>query len=150
MINKPIKQKVMKAEIRKQIREYILSDVNQTLARLGVSEKVVETKERNSLLGNIHYDFESPAIHQMPMMFKKVYVDGYMTAVEIKSDRDRFYELTDENDIVVVNLSYRFKSFEGGSNGTEIGRVIYAVSKELPEHFVCGRNYVQKIEGLLI
>ena len=80
---KPIKQKrVMKKEIRKEIREFILNDVNLTLARLGVSEKALETNANEYDHGStLHYEFETPDIKQMPMMFKRTYVDGYMVVV---------------------------------------------------------------------
>lgn len=146
----------MKIEIRKEIREYILSHVNETLARLGVSEQVKETKESTDRHNDaMLYGFESPAIRQMPMMFKKVYVDGYMVSVEIK-EGDRLEWLAKENDIVVVNLNYRWNSFRGGFNGTEIGRMIFAVKKDLPKKFEnwgsidSRETYVRKIEGLNI
>ena len=147
----------MKKEIRKEIREFILNDVNLTLARLGVSEKALETNANEYNYGStLHYEFETPAIKQMPMMFKRTYVDGYMVVVEIKDEKDRFYGWSKDNDIVVVNLNYRWNNFGGGSNGTEIGRIIYAVKKDLPEKFEdwggmdAREYYVRKVEGLAI
>lgn len=147
----------MKIEIRKEIREFILEDVNLTLARLGVSEKAAETNECECNHGStLHYEFETPAIHQVPMMFKKTYVEGYIVGIEIKDEKDRLYGWSKEHDIVVVNLDYRWKSFSGGSNGTEIGRIVYAVKRDLPENIEEWRGwdaceyYVRKIEGLTI
>lgn len=145
----------MKIEIRQDIREYILSEVNTVLARLGVSEVVYETKvNEGRLKDKLQYEFETAPIRQSPMIFKKLYLSGYMVAVEIKEEDSRFYHLTDENDIVVVNLGYYWESFRGGSNGTELGRMIYAVSKVLPEDFRKDDGldrlsyYVRKLEGL--
>ena len=141
----------MKKEIRKDVREYILSQVNETLARLGVSEKVVETKEWTDRYDSVlHYHFESAPIRQTPMVFKKLVVEGYMVAIELK-EGDRLYEYTDENELVVVNLEYSWQSFNRGTNGTEIGRMIFAVSKKLPKEDSKYLEYsVEKLDGLSI
>jgi len=142
----------MKKEIRKDVREYILSQVNETLARLGVSEQVVETETwEDKYRGTLHYKFKSAPIRQMPMMFKAVVVEGYMVSIELE-EGDRLYEYTEENDLVVVNLDYSWQSFSRGTNGTEIGRMIFAVSKKLPE--TENSKYLEyaiyKLEGLSI
>ena len=122
--------------IRPEIREYILSDVNMVLTRLGVSDSAKEIEEfYDKYNGQLLYKFETPAIKQYPMMFKKAYVDGYMVASEIKED-SRFYELSEKNDIVCVILDWRWESFRRGSNGTDLGRIIYAVRKDLPDEFI--------------
>lgn len=146
----------MKKEIRKEIREFILDEINLMLSRLGVNENVVETKEwSDKYETKLHYEFESGAIRQMPMMFKKLYVYGYMTVVS-NNEGDRFFELADKWDIVVVNLSYGWKHFGGGSNGTDIGRVIFAVRKDLPGSLAPSKfgnpcEYcVRKLEGLTL
>ena len=145
----------MKIEIRQEIREYILSDVNMMLARLGVSESAYLTVERvDKYNDTMLYDFVTPSVKQFPVMFKKTYIDGYMVAIEIKDEKDRYYEWSKENDIIVVWLYLRWESFRGGSNGTELGRVIYSVSKDLPKEFKIWaghdsrENYVRKLEGL--
>lgn len=147
----------MKTEIRKEVRDYILSEVNLTLSRLGISEKIVETEEwEDNCRNNIKYRFESPAIKQMPVMFKKLIVEGYMVVIEPKDENDRFYAYKDKADFVVVNLDYSYKHFDMGSNGCSIGRMIFRVDKNLPESFESkffGRtvgDYVYKIEGLKI
>lgn len=147
----------MKKEIRQEIREYILSQVNMKLARLGVDRDATETREfEDKYNGTIHYEFETAAIHQQPMMFKKTYVDGYMVSIEIKKEDDRFFQMYQQYDVVVVNLYWRWESFRGGSNGTELGRIVYAVERDLPEKFggfggEDGRKYyVREIEGMTI
>lgn len=146
----------MEKEIRKEIREYILKDVNVMLARLGVSESAKETEqEEDKYEGKVRYKFETPAIKQYPMMFRKVYVNGYMVASEI-SEEGRFSALSKENELVCVILDWSWESFSRGSNGASLGRVIYAVRKDLPEKFdkkdFLGNDpceyYVRKVEGL--
>ena len=141
----------MKKEIRKDVREYILSQVNETLARLGVSEKVVETKEWTDRYDSVlHYNFQSAPIRQTPMLFKKLVVDGYMVSTEVK-EGEYLYEYTEENDLVVVNLEYSWQSFSRGTNGTEIGRMIFAVGKKLPKEDSKYLEYaIRKLEGLEI
>lgn len=146
----------MKIEIRKEIREFILNDVNESLARLGISESMRETVEREIKYSDtIHYEFESAPIRQMPMMFKKLIVKGYMVAVKVEED-SRFAKLAEKNDLVIVNIDYRYQHFDMGENGCSVGRIIYAVKKDLPATFESygdedGRSYyVHRIEGLTI
>ena len=135
-------------EIRQDLREYILSDVNLTLSRLGISEKVAVVEDKPNKYGN--YILLSPAIRQMPVMFRELVVDGYMTANE-PNEGDRFY--SKDRFIIVVKLEYSYKHFDGGSNGCDIGRVIYLVDKDLPKKFTLLDTpdyYVRKVESLAI
>lgn len=143
-------------KIRDEIRDYLLTDVNRTLARLGVSEEVKETMiYEDKYRDRLKYSFESAPIRQLPMMFAKVIVDGYMVATELE-EGSRFARWSAKHDIVVVSVDYRYELFDGGTNGCSIGRIIYAVKKNLPERFddfagIDGRqSYVQKLEGLII
>ena len=136
----------MKIEIRKEIRDYILNDVNQSLARLGVSEKVSETRESYvKYTDELVYKFRSPSIRQYPVVFKDLYVTGDMTAL---SDNDKNALFT----TVIVRLEYEWSNFDRGTNGCELGRVWYNVEKELPEKLEPDRVmfYVHKESGLEI
>lgn len=146
----------MKIEIRKEIREYILGEINTTLARLGVSENVKETTEYdNTYEGLLHYQFESAPIRQFPMMFKNVIVKGYLVAVEQKDDSP-YARFANDCDIVLVHLDYSYQHFDMGSNGCHIGSMVFAIKKNLPEKFEDfagkdGRDYfVYKLKGLTI
>ena len=146
----------MKKEIRKDVREYILSQVNESLTRLGVSEKVEEYNINEvRYKDKMQYEFKSAPIRQMPVMFKKLIVSGYMMCIEAQ-EGDFWYKANQNRDIVVVNLSYRYQHFDMGSNGCEIGRMLFLVDKELPKSFESkifddvARNYIFKAEGLQI
>ena len=140
----------MEKEIRKDIRDYILSEVNGTLARLGVSEDVVETKESEDKYNKtLHYCFDSAPIRQMPKMFKTVIVNGYMVSLEV-SEGDDYFEEYEDHDVVVVYLGYKYHNFNGGYNGTDIGRMIFLVSRDLPERIKEHSYYVYKANGLEI
>ena len=143
----------MKKEIRKEVRECILSDVNQTLARLEVSENVKETGEHEaSYYGTLHYEFESDAIRQMPMIFKKLYVTGYMVALDIEESSE-YAAYAEEHELIIVELGYAYKLFQGGSNGCDIGRMGYLVKKKIPARFNVKDEpnyYIKKVKGLTI
>lgn len=139
----------MKKEIRKDIRDYILEQVNESLARLGVSEKVVEVREKESRSGEkVVYEFESAPIRQTPVMFRKLYIGGYMTAYE-SSDPNKHIEVS-------VRLDYWYDLFNGGSNGCSIGWIHFVYLEErLPESFESdfgdlAANYIIKRKGLEI
>lgn len=72
-------------EIRKDVRDYILSCANETLARLGVNEKVKEVANVDLYVQTPGvYEFESSPIRHMPMMFKELKAVGCIMAVEVK------------------------------------------------------------------
>ena len=139
-------------KIREEIRDYILKDVNKTLERLGVSEKLYENGEEESrYYGSYHYNIKTDPIRQFPMIFRELIVEGYMTATETK-EGDRYH--TEDNDLVVVRLSYRWAHFDHGTNGTDIGVICYHVEKDLPETFDERYNspqyYVRKVKSIEI
>lgn len=145
----------MRIEIREDVREYILSEVNLSLARLGISEPVQEKEEYvdkyNDLL---KYKFESAPIRQQPMMFKKLIVDGYMVTITPKEEDGVLYECRDKQQIVVVRIEYAYEHFDMGRNGCSIGRMIFLVDKDLPKAFneiwIRPETYIRKYEGLEI
>jgi len=142
-------------EIRQEIREFILKDVNQTLARMGVSEEVKETKilTDSRCYDSVNYLFESKPIRQMPMMFKEVVVDGRMSTY-IQSEHSRYFKVSEKKDVVGVELHYSYNLWGGGSNGCRLGSLVYLVDKDLPENFddemMPVEYYVKKVEGLTI
>lgn len=147
----------MKKEIRKDVREYILSQVNEALNRLGVFELVQETGEftPSHNQSKLYYEFESAPIRQTPMLFKKLIVKGDMICVEQK-EGDSFFNAQEKgHDIVFVHIEYSWESFRGGSNGTEIGSMVFYVDKDLPKSFdkseyIEPRAYIYKAEGVML
>lgn len=133
----------MKAtELREEIRQYILSDVQMSVMRLCINTAMMLVPGKD-YRGNEYTAIESAPFQTMPVMFKKVWLYGTMTIVE---EKENSYE-------VCVSLDYRWESFRGGSNGMELGRVWYEVAKDLPEkfseHWGC-QSYVNKVRGLEI
>ena len=131
-------------EIRKEIRERILSEVNESLARLGISEPLVETEAYKDKQGNVqHYNSMTAPIKQMPKMFKQLFVVGQMEAYESK-DPKRVE--------VCVRLDYAYNHYNSGSNGCDLGRVYFTVDKDLPKEIEAEHAwwYVRKTRGLEI
>lgn len=120
-------------EISKHVINYILEDVNVSLSRLGISEPLVEIE----LLGDKNYrQFETAPIKLSPMIFKKIYVVGTL-----------FLEEKENNDFIMLSLRYSWTSFGGGSNGTELGSVVYRVEKKIPENDDLS-YYIKKERGI--
>lgn len=106
-------------DISKRVIDYIIADVNLSLSRLGISEPLVEIE----LLGDkVYRQFETAPIKLSPMIFKKINVIGTL-----------FLEEKEYNDFIMLNLRYSWASFGGGSNGTELGSVVYRVEKKIPK-----------------
>jgi len=127
-----------------------------TLARLGVSEQVKDTEVfENKHQDLLLYRFESAPIRQMPMMFEKLVVDGFMVAITPKDEKDRYYKASEKYYVVSVNLDYKYDHFDGGSNICSIGRMVFLVDKELPKSFDENKwakpdMFIRKVEGLSI
>lgn len=120
-------------EISKHVINYILEDVNVSLSRLGISEPLVEIE----LLGDkVYRQFETAPIKLSPMIFKKINVVGTL-----------FLEEKENNDFIMLSLRYSWASFGGGSNGTELGSVVYRVEKNIPENDDLS-YYIKKERGI--
>lgn len=132
----------MKAiELRKEVQEYILSELQNSVMRLGISAqlKLVVNKDYR---GIEYLAIESEKFQTQPVMFKEVWLDGVLEVLKEKEDA---YE-------VYAKLDYNWRSFTGGTNGTDLGKCYFEVDKELPEKLtsenVC--YYVDKRRGIEI
>lgn len=149
----------MTTEIRKEIREYIIEDVNITLSRLGISEALaneeVITDNRTGEI--VRYEYTAKNIKQLPVMVKTLNVEGDLKAWKPR-EKDPLFAYVERFDFVYVDLFYHCEKFNGGTNGYEIGYVIYMVDKDLPDNFEselfdkeeCVSYYVRKAKGLAI
>ena len=101
-------------EIRKEIREAILNEVGFSLARLGISGELFETKVlENKHDDTFQYKIESSPIQHTPMIFKKLIVSGSMCYIEVKED-DFLFNFSKKRDIIRVTLDYSYEHFGGG------------------------------------
>ena len=130
----------MKAiELRKEVQEYILSELQNSVMRLGISAqlKLVVNKDYR---GIEYLAIESEEFQTQPVMFKEVWLGGVLKVSEEKEDAYGVY----------ASLDYNWRSFTGGTNGTDLGRCYFEVDKELPEKLTSGNvcHYVNKRRGI--
>lgn len=129
------------SEIRQEFIAYILADISLSLSRLGVSENVEIEKTTDDYM-----TLTSKPIKQMPMIFKKVTIDGTLYFPKGDSITLR------EGDVLIDGvLDFRTLTFDDGHNGAKIGDVRYKIlsaPKDIEPDDV--RYYVRKIRGLEI
>ena len=132
----------MKAiELRTEVQEYILSELQNSVMRLGINAQL-KFKEEKDYRGGKYLAVESTKFQTQPVMFKEVWLEGVISVTDEK-----------ENAIeVCVRLEYNWRSFSGGTNGTDLGKCYFDVDRELPEKLtsenVC--YYVNKLRGVEI
>lgn len=130
-------------EIRKEIIAFILADINLSLSRLGVSEKVEIVEKKDSGIA-----LASKPIKQMPMMFREVIVKGAINIV-----KDDSIKVSEGQYLIGVGLDYRTEAFNGGRNGCEIGYIVYKADS-IPEDEELGegeiRYYIHKVRRIEI
>ena len=130
-------------KLSKEVRDYVLSEVNETLARLGVSESITTLEEKTARNGDTYYRGVSAPIRQMPKMFKKLVV-----VCEVNTIVHEYYETTE----LWVSLKYAYEHYDGGSNGCDIGNMWFEVKNDMPND-VDAENvwiYVRRKLGLEI
>lgn len=132
-------------EIRKEVIDFIVDDINLSLSRLQVSEKVKVTKISDKII-----ELNSDPIKQVPMMFKKVTVHGTMS---VKDNVACFTEvsLKDNEHIIYVGLDFVTTRFDDGRNRHGIAFVIYKICpmpKDLIENEI--NDYICKISPFVI
>lgn len=128
--------------MNKQILDYIVSDIKTQCARLGVDAdfKMCEGKDYR---GDKYDYLESSPFRQYPMMFKKAFVRGVF----------HYNKVDGQHTEVGVSLDWRWESFSGGSNGTELGWLHYDVinpDNDAPIGEDEMRYYVTKKKGIML
>ena len=129
------------SEIKQSVIAFILADINLSLSRLGVSEnlEVQQVTDDYIILG-------SNPIRQMPMMFKKVTIDGTLCLT-----KDDSIKMREGDSLINVSLDFKTLTFDDGHNGTRIGSALYRVNS-IPENLEEDdiRYYIRKIRGIQI
>ena len=128
--------------LREEVKNHILNEVQSSLIRLGINAAIALVVSKD-YRGNDYLTIESAKFQTMPVMFKYVMIKGTINVDE---------ESKEGGLLVYVSLDYHWKSFTGGTNGTELGRMVFFVDKDLPKEMNeerCGL-YIQKIQGLSI
>lgn len=97
------------------IEKDIAENVERILARLGIHTSV-SVDEKKIYDGRYLVTVESDTFNTTPVIYRYVLVhgDGFIT----KEDNENAAKL-------ILNLDYRFKYFDGGENGVNIGNAAF-------------------------
>lgn len=110
-------------EIEQIVLDYILEDVNKTLERLGISEKVTIANSE-AWSNRMAYFLESKPIKVTPMIYRETKMDGKIYDMEAEWGKGL---CPDRGRIIVADVGYQFQYFDGGSNGVDLGTAYYAI-----------------------
>lgn len=130
-------------ELREEVKEFILSEVQMSVMRLGISAPLVLVVDKDYRCSE-YLAIESAKFQTSPVLFKEVWISGVISVF----DEDQNVNCYN----VVVTLNYNWRSFRGGTNGTELGDIRFLVDKELPEKMSkdSAHYYVSKAQGIEI
>lgn len=128
--------------LNKEIVNYIINDVELTIKRLGINVQlsIEQCKDYN------HDKFDmivSTSFQTMPMLFKEIHIEGNINVITKETEEDYCK--------VVINLDVRYTHFDGGTNGHELGKIMYVVDKSYNGTDTKYLNmYVDKVKTLAI
>lgn len=128
--------------LNKEIANYIISDIELTLQRLGFNVWLsIEQCEDYK-----HEKFDkliSTSFQTVPMLFKEIHIEGDIN-VMTKATEEDYYK-------VIINLDVRYTHFNGGTNGYELGKIMYVADKSYNGTDTKHINiYVDKVKTLAI
>lgn len=128
--------------LNKEIVNYIISDIELTLQRLGINVQLsIEQCEDYK-----HEKFDkliSTSFQTVPMLFKEIHIEGDIN-VMTKATEEDYYK-------VIINLDVRYTHFNGGTNGYELGKIMYVADKSYNGTDTKHINmYVDKVKTLAI
>ena len=126
--------------LSKQVLDYIINDVETTIHRLGINAKLSIEVEKD-YRGNEYEKLVSTSFQTMPMLFKDIRLDGNIAIRDKVDAPDDFLE-------VYVYLYYYYHTFDNGSNGHTLGRIVFEVDKRTNEKMIENggkSNYISMI-----
>ena len=116
----------------------IVNDAHYVMMRLGVNcqftlgtAKDYRNEEYIEIVGSNFF--------MQPMIFKDIHVEGKIK--QIANAKEDYIDF-------IVTLWYQFTTWDNGSNGTNIGRIIYRVEDKWAEKD--NARFMEKIKGLEI
>lgn len=113
----------MKA-VNYNVINYIMEDVNLTIARLGINTRLSVMEEQGFI--DTFLKVTSKSFQTTPMLFKSINIEGDIFV--LKNEKGNCYNIT-------VVLDYRYALFGGGSNGHRLGRIMFEVEKDCWENW---------------
>lgn len=128
--------------LNKEIVNYIISDIELTLQRLGINVQLsIEQCEDYK-----HEKFDkliSTSFQTVPMLFKEIHIEGDINVMTKATEEDYCK--------VIIKLGVSYAYFDGGTNGHKLGRVMYVVDKSYKGTDTKHINiYVDKVKTLAI
>lgn len=128
--------------LNKEIVNYIISDIELTLQRLGINVQLsIEQCEDYK-----HEKFDkliSTSFQTVPMLFKEIHIEGDINVMTKATEEDYCK--------VIINLGVRYTHFNGGTNGYELGKIMYVADKFYNSTDTKHINiYVDKVKTLAI
>lgn len=128
--------------LNKEIVNYIISDIELTLQRLGIKVQLsIEQCEDYK-----HEKFDkliSTSFQTVPMLFKEIHIEGDINVMTKATEEDYCK--------VIINLGVSYAYFDGETNGHKLGRVMYVVDKSYNGTGTKRINiYVDKVKTLAI
>lgn len=128
--------------LNKEIVNYIISDIELTLQRLGINVQLsIEQCEDYK-----HEKFDkliSTSFQTVPMLFKEIHIEGDINVMTKATEEDYCK--------VIIKLGVSYAYFDRGTNGHELGRVMYVVDKSYKGIDTKHINmYVDKVKTLAI
>lgn len=111
--------------LSKQVLDYIINDVETTIHRLGINAQL-SIKVEKDYRGNEFEKLVSTSFQTMPMLFKEIHLERNIAIRDKVDAPDDFLE-------VHVNLDYYYHTFDNGSNGHTLGRIVFEVDKRTNE-----------------
>ena len=128
-----------------KVLDYIVKDVNLSVSRLGINTQL-QVVEKKDCKDKPYLVIDSTPFQTTPMIFKSIKLDGNITIVQAESD--------DETVTVAIGLSYRYQTFEDGSNGHRLGTFIFDIDKHCWDKWDGDKTFVKyeikKVQGLEI
>lgn len=112
-------------QLNEKVVNYIIKDVELTINRLGINATLFIRKDEN-YRGDAFEKLVSTSFQTMPVLFKEIHIEGDFYLRDMPGQPDDFFEVT-------FNLHYYYRTFDGGTNGHDLGRVTYKIDKHYDE-----------------
>ena len=107
--------------MKKQVLDFIAKDIQAQCMRLGINAQF-STEVSTNRWGDDVFEIKSTQFNTTPMIFKSIYVGSRVWICPVE-DHANITKIT-------VRLTYQYNLFDGGSNGTDLGTVEYAINTE--------------------
>lgn len=119
-------------DLTEEMKGEIVLAIENALFKLGINTCVELYSETYSHSSNEYIKIRTGGFQTTPVIYKEVSIDGCGILAEVKGANNmNVYDL-------YLNLSYRFKYFNGGENGVDIGRVHFRVFFDTQRVGYCG------------